>query len=53
MQTRSVHDGSWCELIAVPENNFVAHAPANTQSSTAGAAPLSGISAIAERATLS
>jgi NADPH2:quinone reductase len=43
----SVHDGSWCELIVVSENNFIAAAPAEVERSAVGAAPLSGISAIA------
>jgi NADPH:quinone reductase-like Zn-dependent oxidoreductase len=43
----TVHDGSWCELIAVPEDNFIAAAPRNTESSPAGAAPLAGITALA------
>ena len=42
-----VHDGSWAELIAVPEDTQVAHSPAGIDIATAGAAPLAGIAAIA------
>jgi len=42
----TVHDGSWADLIAVPEDNFVAPAPAGVDVSAAGAAPLAGITAI-------
>lgn len=42
----TVHDGSWTELIVVPEDNFVARKPAGVDSATAGAAPLSGITAV-------
>src|SRR5215207_10009680 len=41
-----VHEGSWAELIVVPEDNFVARAPASVQLEAAGAAPLSGITAL-------
>ena len=43
----TVHDGSWTELIAVPEDNTVAAKPRNLDFALAGAAPLAGISAIA------
>jgi NADPH:quinone reductase-like Zn-dependent oxidoreductase len=43
----TVHDGSWAELIAVPEDNFVAAKPRSLDFHRAGAAPLAGISAIA------
>jgi NADPH:quinone reductase-like Zn-dependent oxidoreductase len=43
----TVHDGSWCELISVPEDNFIAAAPPLIESSAAGVAPVAGISAIA------
>jgi NADPH:quinone reductase-like Zn-dependent oxidoreductase len=43
----TVHDGSWTELITVPEDNFVAAKPANLDHANAGAAPLAGISALA------
>ena len=41
-----VHDGSWAELIDVPEDTQVAHSPAGVDIATAGAAPLAGIAAI-------
>jgi NADPH:quinone reductase-like Zn-dependent oxidoreductase len=41
-----VHDGSWAELIAVPEDTQVAHSPAGIDIATAGATPLAGIAAI-------
>jgi NADPH:quinone reductase-like Zn-dependent oxidoreductase len=43
----TVHDGSWTELIAVPEDNFVAAKPASLDLAHAGAAPLAGITALA------
>jgi NADPH2:quinone reductase len=43
----SVHDGSWAELIAVPEDNSVAAKPRNLEMAHAGAAPLAGITALA------
>lgn len=42
----TVHAGSWCDLIAVPHDNFIAPAPAAIDLSTAGTAPLAGISAM-------
>ncbi len=42
----TVHDGTWAELIVVPEDNFVARKPAGAELSVAGAAPLSGITAL-------
>jgi NADPH:quinone reductase len=42
----TVHDGTWTELIVVPEDNFVARKPASAELTAAGAAPLAGISAI-------
>jgi len=42
----TVHDGSWAELISVPQDMFVAGAPEGVDAATAGAAPLAGISAI-------
>jgi NADPH:quinone reductase len=42
----TVHDGSWTELIVVPEDNFVARKPASVEFAAAGAAPLAGISAM-------
>jgi NADPH:quinone reductase len=43
----TVHEGSWAELIVVPEHNYVAPAPASVDLTAAGAAPLAGISALA------
>lgn len=43
----TVHDGSWAELITVPEDNFVAARPRSLDLAHAGAAPLAGITAIA------
>jgi NADPH:quinone reductase-like Zn-dependent oxidoreductase len=43
----TVHDGSWAELIVVPEDMSIAHRPEHVDVSTAGAAPLVGITAIA------
>jgi NADPH:quinone reductase-like Zn-dependent oxidoreductase len=42
----TVHDGSWAELIAVPQDMFIGQAPQGVDVSTAGAAPLAGIAAI-------
>src|SRR5215211_7327011 len=42
----TVHDGTWTELIVVPEDNFVARKPASAELIAAGAAPLAGISAM-------
>lgn len=42
-----VHDGSWAELITVPQDNFVAKRPQNVDLTAAGAAPLTGITALA------
>ena len=42
----TVHEGSWAELIVVPEHNFVSRAPASLKLEAAGAAPLSGIAAL-------
>ena len=42
----AVHDGSWCELIAVPEDDFIAPAPGDLEVSAAGAAPLAGIAGL-------
>jgi NADPH:quinone reductase len=42
----TVHDGSWAELIVVPEDNFVAHAPSGVDLAAAGATPLAGITAM-------
>ena len=42
----TVHDGSWAELIVVPEDNSVARRPANVEPEAAGAAPLAGITAL-------
>jgi NADPH:quinone reductase len=42
----TVHDGSWAELIAVPEGTSIASAPSAVDDSTLGAAPLAGIAAM-------
>jgi NADPH:quinone reductase-like Zn-dependent oxidoreductase len=43
----TVHDGSWAELITVPEDDFVAAKPRTVDFAGAGVAPLSAITAIA------
>jgi NADPH:quinone reductase len=43
----TVHDGSWAELIAVPEDNFLASKPRSLDFAQAGAAPLAAVSAVA------
>jgi NADPH:quinone reductase len=42
----TVHDGTWAELIGVPEDNFVARKPAGVELAVAGAAPLGAITAM-------
>ena len=42
----TVRDGSWAELITVPEDLSVAAAPAGVDIAVAGAAPLAGIAAM-------
>jgi NADPH:quinone reductase-like Zn-dependent oxidoreductase len=42
----TVHDGTWAELIAVPQETSFAPAPKGVDAPTAGAAPLAGITAI-------
>src|SRR3954470_14646300 len=42
----TVHEGSWAELIAVPQDMFIGGAPQGVDLATAGAAPLAGIAAI-------
>jgi NADPH2:quinone reductase len=42
----TVHDGTWAELIVVPEDNFVARMPAGVELAEAGAAPLAAITAM-------
>ena len=42
----TVHDGSWAELIAVPENTSIARKPSGVDLATAGAAPLAAITAM-------
>jgi NADPH:quinone reductase-like Zn-dependent oxidoreductase len=42
----TVHDGSWAELIAVPQDMFIGRAPQGVNLATAGAAPLAGIAAM-------
>jgi NADPH:quinone reductase len=41
----TVHDGSWAELIAVPEDT-TAHIPEGVDIATAGASPVAGIAAL-------
>jgi NADPH:quinone reductase-like Zn-dependent oxidoreductase len=48
----TVRDGSWAELITVPEDNLVAAKPRSVDLADAGAAPLSAITAIAAFDTL-
>lgn len=43
----TVHDGSWAELITVPEDNFVTAKPRKLDFAQAGAAPLAAITALA------
>jgi NADPH:quinone reductase-like Zn-dependent oxidoreductase len=43
----TVHEGSWTQLIAVPEDDFVATKPRNVDFAHAGAAPLAALTAIA------
>jgi NADPH:quinone reductase-like Zn-dependent oxidoreductase len=42
----TVHDGSWAELIAVPEGTAIAHIPEGVDPGTAGVSPLTGITAM-------
>jgi NADPH:quinone reductase len=42
----TVRDGSWAELIAVPQDMFIGRAPEGVDDAIAGAAPLAGIAAI-------
>jgi NADPH:quinone reductase-like Zn-dependent oxidoreductase len=42
----TVHEGSWSELLAVPEDKFIAHKPAGMALAAAGAAPLAGVTAM-------
>jgi NADPH:quinone reductase-like Zn-dependent oxidoreductase len=42
----TVHDGSWAELIAVPEGTAIAHIPEGVDPGTAGVSPLTGIAAM-------
>jgi NADPH:quinone reductase len=43
----AVHDGSWTDVIVVPEERFVAAKPRHADFDGAGAAPLAGITALA------
>jgi NADPH2:quinone reductase len=43
----TVHDGTWAELITVPEDMSIARKPAGVDLATAGAAPLAAITATA------
>jgi NADPH:quinone reductase-like Zn-dependent oxidoreductase len=42
----TVRDGSWAELIAVPQDMFIGRAPQGVDLAIAGAAPLAGIAAM-------
>ncbi|MDP9133988.1 MAG: alcohol dehydrogenase catalytic domain-containing protein [Actinomycetota bacterium] len=42
----AVHKGSWAELITLPEDVGIARKPATVDLATAGAAPLTGITAM-------
>ena len=42
----TAHDGSWAELITVPESMSIARAPEGIDLATAGATPLAGITAM-------
>jgi NADPH:quinone reductase len=42
----TVHDGSWSELIVVPEDRFLARKPEQVTFEAAGAAPLAGVTAL-------
>jgi NADPH2:quinone reductase len=42
----TVHDGSWAELIAVPQDMFIGQAPHGVDLATAGVAPVAGIAAM-------
>ena len=42
----TVHDGTWAELIAVPEDTSIARKPNGVDLATAGAAPLAAITAM-------
>jgi NADPH:quinone reductase-like Zn-dependent oxidoreductase len=42
----TVREGSWAELIALPQDMFIGRAPQGVDVATAGAAPLAGIAAI-------
>ena len=48
----TVHEGSWTELITVPEDDFAAAKPRNLDMASAGVAPLAGITALAARDAL-
>jgi NADPH:quinone reductase len=43
----TVHDGSWSELIAIPQGGSVARRPASVDVGQAGAAPLAALTALA------
>lgn len=48
----TVHDGSWAELIAIPQDQSVARRPATVDVHQAGAAPLAALTALAAHDTL-
>ena len=43
----TVHAGSWAELIVLPEDNYAAAKPEGVDATTAGAAPVAALTAIA------
>ena len=42
----AAHDGTWTELIAVPDDTSIARAPAGVDNAAAGASPAAGITAM-------
>ena len=48
----TVHDGSWAELITVPEDDCVSAKPTSLDMARAGAAPLAALTALAARDAL-
>src|SRR5438034_7667209 len=42
----TVHDGSWAELVAVPQDTSIAHAPTGVDAAMVGAARLAGVTVI-------
>jgi NADPH:quinone reductase-like Zn-dependent oxidoreductase len=48
----TVHDGSWAELITIPEDNFLAAKPESLDLANAAVTPLAAITALAARDAL-